>query len=289
MHRRRDRARPPGPRADQGPADPHGAQLRRPRPGDGRRSAARPASRRPARITLNAYHEGGHIIIEITDDGRGLADRQDQGRRSCRTASPPRPSWPPMSEQQIQQYHLQGRLLHRRQGHQRLRPRRRHGRGQDQHREDRRHRSRCARRWARAPTFIIKIPLTLAIVSALIVECASERFAIPQISVVELVRATANGELQDRADQGHAGPAPAQPPAAAGLAAQAAEARHGADAKSEDDTFIVVTQVGTYTLRHHRRPRVRHRGNRGQAGGADPARHRRCSPATRSSATAASS
>ena len=75
-------------------------------------------------------------------------------------------------------------------------------------------------------TFVIKIPLTLAIVSALIVECASERFAIPQISVVELVRATANGELQGRADQGHAGAAPAQPPAAAGLAAQAAEARH---------------------------------------------------------------
>jgi two-component system chemotaxis sensor kinase CheA len=38
-------------------------------------------------------------------------------------------------------------------------------------------------------TFIIKIPLTLAIVSALIVEAGNERFAIPQISVVELVRA----------------------------------------------------------------------------------------------------
>jgi two-component system, chemotaxis family, sensor kinase CheA len=37
-----------------------------------------PAERRAAgksetgRITLNAYHEGGHIIIEISDDGRGL-------------------------------------------------------------------------------------------------------------------------------------------------------------------------------------------------------------------------
>jgi two-component system chemotaxis sensor kinase CheA len=38
-------------------------------------------------------------------------------------------------------------------------------------------------------TFTIKIPLTLAIVSALIVEAGTERFAIPQISVVELVRA----------------------------------------------------------------------------------------------------
>jgi two-component system chemotaxis sensor kinase CheA len=37
--------------------------------------------------------------------------------------------------------------------------------------------------------FTIKIPLTLAIVSALIVEAGGERFAVPQISVVELVRA----------------------------------------------------------------------------------------------------
>jgi hypothetical protein len=46
-------------------------------------------------------------------------------------------------------------------------------------------------------TFTIKIPLTLAIVSALIVEAGSERFAIPQISVVELVRA------QKEAGRGH--------------------------------------------------------------------------------------
>ena len=42
-------------------------------------------------------------------------------------------------------------------------------------------------------TFTIKIPLTLAIVSALIVEAGGERFAIPQISVVELVRARKEG------------------------------------------------------------------------------------------------
>ena len=42
-------------------------------------------------------------------------------------------------------------------------------------------------------TFTIKIPLTLAIVSALIVEAGGERFAIPQISVVELVRAQRAG------------------------------------------------------------------------------------------------
>jgi two-component system, chemotaxis family, sensor kinase CheA len=34
-----------------------------------RRAAGKPET---GRITLNAYHEGGYIIIEISDDGRGL-------------------------------------------------------------------------------------------------------------------------------------------------------------------------------------------------------------------------
>ena len=42
--------------------------------------------------------------------------------------------------------------------------------------------------------FTIKIPLTLAIVSALIVEASGERFAIPQLAVLELVSAGNNGE-----------------------------------------------------------------------------------------------
>jgi len=37
-------------------------------------------------------------------------------------------------------------------------------------------------------SFVIKIPLTLAIVAALIIEVAGERFAFPQLSVLELVR-----------------------------------------------------------------------------------------------------
>ena len=42
--------------------------------------------------------------------------------------------------------------------------------------------------------FTIKIPLTLAIVSALIVEAGGDRFAIPQLSVIELVRAQSNSD-----------------------------------------------------------------------------------------------
>jgi two-component system chemotaxis sensor kinase CheA len=43
-------------------------------------------------------------------------------------------------------------------------------------------------------TFILKIPLTLAIVPALVVRCADNRYAIPQVNVVELVRL--NGSKQ---------------------------------------------------------------------------------------------
>src|SRR3546814_13973075 len=42
--------------------------------------------------------------------------------------------------------------------------------------------------------FTIKIPLTLAIVASLIVECAGQRFAVPQLSVLELVRASKTSE-----------------------------------------------------------------------------------------------
>ena len=43
-------------------------------------------------------------------------------------------------------------------------------------------------------SFSIKIPLTLAIVAALIVEVGGDRFAIPQLAVVELVRVRSNSE-----------------------------------------------------------------------------------------------
>jgi two-component system chemotaxis sensor kinase CheA len=43
-------------------------------------------------------------------------------------------------------------------------------------------------------SFTIKIPLTLAIVPALIVEAAGDRYAIPQIAIVELVRVRGNSE-----------------------------------------------------------------------------------------------
>jgi two-component system chemotaxis sensor kinase CheA len=153
-------------------------------PPDQRRAAGKPET---GRITLNAYHEGGHIIIEIADDGRGLPmDRIKAKIIANKLAT--EAELATMTDQQIQQYifragfstaaavtAVSGR-----------------GVGMDVVRTNIEKIGGTIEMRSvagKGSTFTIKIPLTLAIVSALIVECGGERFAIPQISVVELVRA----------------------------------------------------------------------------------------------------
>ena len=137
-------------------------------------------------VTLNAYHEGGHIIIEISDDGRGInIDKVKEKIIANGLAS--QSDLDGMSNQQIQQYifkagfstaekvtNVSGRGV----GMDVVRTNIEKIGGQIELRSEE----------GKGSTFVIKIPLTLAIVSALIVRCGSEKFAIPQLSVVELVR-----------------------------------------------------------------------------------------------------
>jgi len=143
-------------------------------------------------ILLNAYHEGGHIIIEIKDDGRGLPLGKIK-QKIIANGLASESDLESMTDQQIQQFifkpgfstaaqvtSVSGR-----------------GVGMDVVRtniEKIGGTIELSSTEGKGSRFVIKIPLTLAIVSALIVECAGERFAIPQISVVELVRASANSE-----------------------------------------------------------------------------------------------
>ncbi|MDD7911942.1 hybrid sensor histidine kinase/response regulator [Pseudovibrio exalbescens] len=156
--------------------------------------AERVAAGKPEKgvITLSAYHEGGHILIEVRDDGRGLnlaKIKQKALANGITTES----ELEKMSDQQIQKFifaagfstasavtNVSGR-----------------GVGMDVVRNnvemiggsiDVRSQE------GRGSSFIIKIPLTLAIVSTLIVESHGDRFAIPQLSVVELVRVQSNSE-----------------------------------------------------------------------------------------------
>jgi two-component system chemotaxis sensor kinase CheA len=94
----------------------------------------------------------------------------------------------------------------------------------------------------------IKIPLTLAIVSALIVEAAGDRFAIPQLSVVELVRAPRQLRTPHRAHQGHRRACAAQQAVAADAPEEAFEDRRRLVRPIPRTAFIVVTQVGSQTF-----------------------------------------
>jgi two-component system, chemotaxis family, sensor kinase CheA len=143
-------------------------------------------------IRLSAYHEGGHIIICIADNGRGL----NTGKIKAKAVSNglvTEADLEKMTEAQIHRFifapgfstaaavtSVSGR-----------------GVGMDVVRTniDQIGGTIDVKSVAGAGSSVtIKIPLTLAIVSALIVEAAGDRFAIPQLSVVELVRARANSE-----------------------------------------------------------------------------------------------
>ncbi|MGF1463587.1 MAG: chemotaxis protein CheW [Maricaulaceae bacterium] len=143
-------------------------------------------------IKLRAYHEGGHIIIEIGDDGAGLnTDRIKKKaiEKGVTTAAEAEH----MTDAQIHRFifapgfstaakvtSLSGR-----------------GVGMDVVRtniEQIGGTVDLVSTPGHGSTFTIKIPLTLAIISALIVGSGAQRFAIPQLSVVELVRTGANAE-----------------------------------------------------------------------------------------------
>ncbi len=143
-------------------------------------------------IRLSAYHEGGHIIICIADNGRGLNTEKIKAK-ALQNGLVTEAELEKMTEAQIHKFifapgfstaasvtSVSGR-----------------GVGMDVVRTniDQIGGTIDIKSVAgEGSSVTIKIPLTLAIVSALIVEAGGDRFAIPQLSVVELVRARANSE-----------------------------------------------------------------------------------------------
>ena len=154
-----------------------------------RRAAGKPEK---GTIRLAAWHEGGHIIVEVSDDGRGLDTARIKSLAVARGLVPESEA-EKMTKSQIQKFifmpgfstaskvtSVSGR-----------------GIGMDVVRANLDQIGGVIdvkSVLGQGTSFIIKIPLTLAIVSALIVQCAGDRFAIPQLAVVELVRARNNSE-----------------------------------------------------------------------------------------------
>src|SRR5450759_2918225 len=156
--------------------------------------AERAAAGKPEQgtIRLSAYHEGGHIIICIADNGRGLNTERIKAK-AVSSGLVNEAELEKMTEAQIHKFifapgfstaaivtSVSGR-----------------GVGMDVVRTniDQIGGTIDIKSVAgEGSSVTIKIPLTLAIVSALIVEAAGDRFASPQLAVVELVRARANSE-----------------------------------------------------------------------------------------------
>ncbi len=142
-------------------------------------------------IRLSACHQGGHIIIEIADDGRGL-DLARIRAKAIESGLVGEKEIAARSDAEICNFifrpgfstadHVTG-ISGR-------------GVGMDVVRSNVEQIGGTIDLQS-APgagvKFTIKIPLTLAIVSALIVETSGEHFAFPQLSVLELVRADGSG------------------------------------------------------------------------------------------------
>ena len=155
--------------------------------------AERLAARKPetGRITLQARHEGGAIVIEVGDDGRGLPAEKIRAK-ALSSGLISQAQYDNMSDAEARQliFHaglstasevtsVSGR-----------------GVGMDVVRtniEKIGGAIELASVEGSGTRFTIRIPLTLTIVSALIVECCGDRFAMPQSSIVELVSASGGG------------------------------------------------------------------------------------------------
>jgi two-component system chemotaxis sensor kinase CheA len=149
-----------------------------------RRAAGKPDT---GSIALEAYHEGGHIFIRIADDGRGL-DAERIRRKAIANGLATEAEVGGMSEQQILQFIFHAGFSTA----EKVTSVSGRGVGMDVVRTNVERIGGTIEMTStagRGTTFLIKIPLTLAIVSALIVEAAGQRFAVPQINVIELVRA----------------------------------------------------------------------------------------------------
>ena len=145
-------------------------------------------------IRLNAYHEGGHIIIEIADDGKGL--NTDRIRdKVLANGMATEAELAGMTDQQVHQYIMRAGFSTA----EKVTSVSGRGVGMDVVKtniEKIGGTVEFVSHEGKGTTFTIKIPLTLAIVSALIVASGGERFAIPQISVLELVRASEHAETK---------------------------------------------------------------------------------------------
>jgi two-component system chemotaxis sensor kinase CheA len=144
------------------------------------------------KIGVSACHESGHIVIVIEDDGRGLNTARirekivEKGLLSATAAAQ-------LSTQQVHRYIFDAGFSTAAQ----ITAVSGRGVGMDVVRSNIEKIGGAIELLStegKGTKFVIRIPLTLAIADALIVETGGERFAIPQLAVLELVMVSSNSE-----------------------------------------------------------------------------------------------
>jgi two-component system chemotaxis sensor kinase CheA len=209
-------------------------------------------------IKLCAYHAGGHVVMEISDNGRGLNKEKIKEKILSKGLLKPE-DFNNVSDEQIYNYifdagfstaakvtNVSGR-----------------GVGMDvvkSNIEKIGGSVEVSSTPGQGSMFTVKIPLTLAIVSALIIRSKTQKFAIPQTSIVELVQASEDSEHKMEFINGHPvlrlrdkllplislsnllqlkDEMPADPQGTED------ESPENAKSKANDNQFIIVAQVGS--------------------------------------------
>ena len=166
----------------------HGIEL----PSD-RRSLGKPET---GHLMIRAHHESGQVIIEVTDDGRGL-DRNVIGSNAIKKGLVSAEALSKMTDREVQHLvflpgfstassvsSMSGR-----------------GVGMDVVKTNIERIGGMvdlSSKPGSSTAVKLKIPLTLAIVPALIIRALGQRFAIPQVKLVELVRIDANDMTSEK-------------------------------------------------------------------------------------------
>lgn len=144
-------------------------------------------------VTLSAYHEGGHIIIDIIDDGRGINIERVK-KKALDSGIVTEAQLESMSEKQIAQFIFAAGFSTA----EKVTAVSGRGVGMDVVKTNIQKIGGTLdldSTWGKGSKISIKIPLTLAIVSVLIVEAQEQKFALPQINVSELVRVAPDSDL----------------------------------------------------------------------------------------------
>jgi two-component system chemotaxis sensor kinase CheA len=138
------------------------------------------------RLLLHAFHEGGKVIIEITDDGKGIEPQRVREKAVSAKLITPEQADRLGERELVNLIFLPGFSTADRVTHFSGR-----GVGMDVVRTNIERIGGTVdieSRPARGTTIKMKIPLTLAIIPALTVTVGGNRYAIPQVSLLELVR-----------------------------------------------------------------------------------------------------